>query len=127
MSWPNTFLRRQGYEQYEISNWARPGHQCRHNLQYWMGEPYLGFGAGAHGYADGHRYSNVLSIREYIARLGLGVRDPSAPAERVASSASEIAASTVAYPCSAAAVDRHRQSHAGRNGGVHDHGSAADR
>ena len=50
-----------GYEQYEISNWARPGFQSRHNLQYWLNEPYLGFGPGAHGFAGGVRYSNVLS------------------------------------------------------------------
>lgn len=60
---------RNGFEQYEISNWSRPGHACRHNLQYWRNLPYLGFGAGAHGYAAGERYSNVLAPGAYIERL----------------------------------------------------------
>ncbi len=63
------FLASHGYIHYEISNWARPGHECRHNLQYWRGLPYLAFGAGAHGYANGYRYSNVLRIKTYIDRL----------------------------------------------------------
>lgn len=58
-----------GYEQYEISNWARPGFQCRHNLQYWHNDPYVGVGPGAHGYADGVRYSTVLSPQRYIKLL----------------------------------------------------------
>jgi oxygen-independent coproporphyrinogen-3 oxidase len=58
-----------GYDQYEISNWSLPGRQCRHNLQYWRNQPYLGLGAGAHGYAGGYRYSNVLRIKTYINRL----------------------------------------------------------
>lgn len=62
-------LTRQGYEQYEISNWARPGYACRHNLQYWLREPYLGFGAGAHGFAVDTRYAVVASPQEYIRRL----------------------------------------------------------
>jgi oxygen-independent coproporphyrinogen III oxidase len=55
-----------GYEQYEISNWSKPGRQCRHNLQYWRNLPYLGLGPGAHGYVDGVRYATVLSPRRYI-------------------------------------------------------------
>jgi oxygen-independent coproporphyrinogen-3 oxidase len=58
-----------GYEQYEISNWSKAGRQCRHNLQYWRNLPYLGLGAGAHGFAGGYRYSNVLRIKTYINRL----------------------------------------------------------
>ncbi len=63
-----------GYLQYEISNWARrdSGGQplfCRHNLQYWRLHPYLGFGAGAHGYAHGVHTSNVLAPAAYIQRL----------------------------------------------------------
>jgi oxygen-independent coproporphyrinogen-3 oxidase len=46
-----------------------PSFACRHNLQYWRGLPYLAFGAGAHGYAAGYRYSNVLRIKTYIERL----------------------------------------------------------
>jgi oxygen-independent coproporphyrinogen III oxidase len=67
--WLSETLEASGYLQYEISNWARPGHECRHNLQYWRGLPYLAFGAGAHGYANGYRYSNVLRIKTYIDRL----------------------------------------------------------
>jgi oxygen-independent coproporphyrinogen-3 oxidase len=67
--WATDFLKERGYEQYEISNWSKPGHQCRHNLQYWRNQPYLGLGAGAHGYAVGYRYSNVLRIKTYIERL----------------------------------------------------------
>jgi oxygen-independent coproporphyrinogen-3 oxidase len=67
--WLSETLEVNGYVQYEISNWAKPGHECRHNLQYWRGLPYLAFGAGAHGYANGYRYSNVLRIKTYIDRL----------------------------------------------------------
>ncbi|NWG16673.1 MAG: radical SAM family heme chaperone HemW [Chloroflexi bacterium] len=58
-----------GYEQYEISNWARPGYACRHNLQYWRNLPYPGLGPGAHGYAGGVRYSTILSPHKYIQAL----------------------------------------------------------
>jgi oxygen-independent coproporphyrinogen-3 oxidase len=67
--WAGEELEAVGFGQYEISNWARPGRQCRHNLQYWRGQPYLGFGAGAHGCAGGLRISNVLRIKTYIERL----------------------------------------------------------
>jgi oxygen-independent coproporphyrinogen-3 oxidase len=67
--WAEQALEPKGYAHYEISNWARPGRECRHNLQYWRNLPYLGFGAGAHGFAGGVRYSNVLRIRTYIDRL----------------------------------------------------------
>ncbi len=60
-------LAQHGLLQYEISNWARPGWECRHNLQYWHNLPYLGVGAGAHGYADGVRYAIVRPIPRYIA------------------------------------------------------------
>jgi oxygen-independent coproporphyrinogen III oxidase len=63
------FLPALGYEQYEISNWSRLGFECRHNLQYWRNLPYLGIGAGAHGYAFSLRYSNSLHIKTYIDRV----------------------------------------------------------
>lgn len=66
-------LQQAGYWQYEISNFARRGKggqlmSCRHNLQYWYNRPYLGIGAGAHGYAGGARTMNVGGIRPYIER-----------------------------------------------------------
>jgi oxygen-independent coproporphyrinogen-3 oxidase len=94
--WASETLEAHGFVQYEISNWARcqksevrsqksegiPSdlrpltsnlqHACRHNLQYWRNLPYLGFGAGAHGCAEGYRYSNVLSPAAYIERVERG-------------------------------------------------------
>jgi len=72
--WAMERLPKAGYEQYEISNWARRDAggrvmACRHNLQYWLNLPYLGLGAGAHGYAGGVRTANVLAPRAYIERL----------------------------------------------------------
>ncbi|MBI2887911.1 MAG: radical SAM family heme chaperone HemW [Chloroflexi bacterium] len=58
-----------GYRQYEISNWARPGQECRHNLTYWRNQPYLGLGAGAHSCFGGYRFHNVLLPQEYMRRL----------------------------------------------------------
>ncbi|MCC7447088.1 MAG: radical SAM family heme chaperone HemW [Anaerolineae bacterium] len=55
-----------GLIQYEISNWAKPGAACRHNLQYWRNLPYLGVGAGAHGYVNSIRYEVVRPIQRYI-------------------------------------------------------------
>lgn len=61
----------EGFHQYEISNWARKStsgqlSSCVHNLQYWRNLPYLGFGAGAHGYANGKRTVNILSPINYV-------------------------------------------------------------
>lgn len=58
-----------GFVHYEISNWARPGRACQHNLTYWRNNEYLGLGAGAHGHAAGYRYHNVKQPRVYIRRL----------------------------------------------------------
>ncbi len=57
-----------GLAQYEISTWARPGAMSQHNLHYWRNLPYLGVGAGAHGYAAGMRYEVVRSLTGYIER-----------------------------------------------------------
>lgn len=112
--WANETLEANGYVNYEISNWAQnvkgqksnayaltfdlqpstPAFACRHNLQYWRGLPYLAFGAGAHGYANGYRYSNVLRIKTYIERL----------------SNIEYRASNIAFPLSSATVNQHKQS-----------------
>ena len=61
---------RRGYRHYEISNWALPGMESRHNLAYWRNQPYLGVGPGAHSYLAGHRFHNVKSPREYVRGLG---------------------------------------------------------
>lgn len=61
-----------GYRQYEISNYARPGYECRHNLIYWRNEPYLGFGPGAVSYMRGKRWTNIKHPREYIRRIKVG-------------------------------------------------------
>ncbi|PKN82480.1 MAG: coproporphyrinogen III oxidase [Chloroflexi bacterium HGW-Chloroflexi-9] len=63
--WTRERLAAAGYEQYEISNWAKPGRQCRHNLVYWRAEPYLGMGAGAHSFFAGRRFANVDAPNRY--------------------------------------------------------------
>src|SRR5947209_13846788 len=63
-----------GYRNYEISNWALPGHQSRHNLTYWQNLPYIGMGAGAHSYFGGRRFSNVLDPQKYIRLLKMRQR-----------------------------------------------------
>jgi oxygen-independent coproporphyrinogen-3 oxidase len=61
-----------GYEQYEISNVARPGRQSRHNLKYWSDGEWLGFGCGAHSTRRGVRWKNLSSTTEYIAAVASG-------------------------------------------------------
>ena len=106
--WASEILEANGYIQYEISNWAKdlalsaaqrrrngynyPSLACRHNLQYWRGLPYLAFGAGAHGYAHGYRYSNVLRIKTYIDRL------------------TSYQSTNYQFPLSPATVNHHKQS-----------------
>jgi len=53
-------------ENYEISNWARPGHECRHNVLYWRQQNYRGFGCAAHSHSDGRRWWNVRTPDRYI-------------------------------------------------------------
>jgi oxygen-independent coproporphyrinogen-3 oxidase len=70
-------LSRAGFQHYEISNWARPGRQCLHNLTYWECRPYLGCGAGAHSllrHADGSslRFWNIKGPHAYIERVQAG-------------------------------------------------------
>ena len=60
-------LAEQGIQRYEISNFARPGRESRHNLKYWRLEPYLGFGADAHSFAFGERWQNLELAGEYAA------------------------------------------------------------
>lgn len=61
-----------GYRHYEVSNWARPGSECRHNLGYWRREPYLGLGAGAHSFRGDRRWWNVRPPQEYLRRVEAG-------------------------------------------------------
>ena len=65
-------LRDKGYKHYEISNFAKPGFECRHNLVYWRCGRYIGLGAGAHSYFNDSRYNNKVGIREYICALSTG-------------------------------------------------------
>jgi len=62
-----------GYEQYEISNFARPGYESRHNITYWRNEPYYGIGAGAHGYAARLRHMNIKGVQPYIRACQTGL------------------------------------------------------
>jgi oxygen-independent coproporphyrinogen-3 oxidase len=78
ISYTTAFLNDAGYGQYEISNYARPGFECRHNLLYWKGEDYLGLGAGAHshmkteGFPWGRRWANVKNPASYMKIAGEG-------------------------------------------------------
>ena len=56
------------FARYEISNFARPGFESRHNLKYWRLEPYVGFGADAHSFDGATRWQNVESPADYVAR-----------------------------------------------------------
>lgn len=101
--WASERLEQKGYTQYEISNWARddhpsrdqaptrnPSYTCRHNLQYWRNLPYLGLGAGAHGYAAGQRTINTLAPAAYIQRLGEAKPDQPFPTTAAAQSSQAI-------------------------------------
>jgi len=65
-------LKSAGYLQYEISNWAIPGAECQHNLGYWTGFPYRGFGVGAHSYDGVQRFWNTSSLTEYAGHIDAG-------------------------------------------------------
>lgn len=75
-----------GLEWYEISNWSRPGHQCRHNRLYWAQGDYVGVGCAAHSHRGGRRWWNVRSLERYLDRLAAGE-----PAEAGAESLDESA------------------------------------
>ena len=61
-----------GYQRYEISNYALPGYESKHNLSYWQDVDYLGLGSGAHSYWQGTRYENPIGIDDYISVLEAG-------------------------------------------------------
>ena len=69
-SYAAEMLERYGYKQYEISNFAAPGFQSRHNLKYWNMEDYMSFGPGAHSCVGNLRYSFVKDLKEYIYGVG---------------------------------------------------------
>src|SRR6266576_1254983 len=58
-----------GYHHYEISNWAKPGYESKHNLKYWRREPYLGFGAGAHSFLGTERWANAHDAAAYVTAV----------------------------------------------------------
>lgn len=66
-------LESRGLRQYEISNFARPGMECRHNVKYWTLAPYVGVGAAAYSYYRGRRYGNVPDIAAYLRGEGRGI------------------------------------------------------
>lgn len=81
IDYTTAFLTGAGYSQYEISNYSRPGFECRHNLLYWKGEDYIGLGAGAHSHIGstegspwGLRWGNVRPPVSYMKALGEGKR-----------------------------------------------------
>lgn len=82
----DSLLRAAGLEWYEVSNWARPGHECRHNLAYWVGDDWWGFGPGAHSHVDGVRFANAKHPRTYATGVAAGspiaTREELTPEER---------------------------------------------
>jgi putative oxygen-independent coproporphyrinogen III oxidase len=66
-------LHEAGYLQYEISNFAKPGYESRHNMMYWRNQSYYGLGAGAHGYMHQKRHVNVKAIQPYIDAANIGL------------------------------------------------------
>ena len=67
-----SLLNRAGYLRYEVSNFALPGHACRHNLNYWKRGEYLGIGPGAWSFLGNRRYQNIGDVEDYTARLIAG-------------------------------------------------------
>lgn len=72
-SYAAEMLERYGYKQYEISNFAAPGYESRHNLKYWNMDDYMSFGPGAHSCIGSVRYSYVKDLKEYIYGVGKGI------------------------------------------------------
>lgn len=63
------WLERASLHQYEVSNFAKEGFECRHNINYWQAGNYIGLGASAHSHRDGHRYWNASEVESYIAMI----------------------------------------------------------
>ena len=79
-------LRTAGYEQYEISNFARPGHACRHNLLYWTNGNWWPFGPSAAGHVSGRRWRNIPRLADYLAA------DPMPPIDQLEAAGEDVAA-----------------------------------
>ncbi|MHC2995689.1 MAG: radical SAM family heme chaperone HemW [Candidatus Atribacteria bacterium] len=71
-SWAINFLEKNGFEHYEISNFARPSKRSIHNQIYWYNQPYLGIGAGAYSFINGYRYMNFKDPSRYIKEVENG-------------------------------------------------------
>ena len=84
--WTLDEMERAGYPYYELSNFAKPGSECEHNLRYWRNKPHAGIGPGACGYLNGERTANTRGTRSYIKRIEEG-RDPIVERERLAGKA----------------------------------------
>ena len=67
--WTMGYLEKNGFRQYEVSNFAREGYPCLHNLNYWQNNSYIGLGASAVSYIEGTRKENISDIKEYISRV----------------------------------------------------------
>lgn len=66
-------MKEAGYKQYEISNFAKPGFESKHNMTYWLNEDYYGLGAGAHGYVGRQRHMNIKGVNPYIEAVSKGL------------------------------------------------------
>jgi oxygen-independent coproporphyrinogen-3 oxidase len=75
--WSLERMRRAGFQHYEISNWSRPGRECRHNLVYWRNGDWLGLGAGAHSHLLGERFADAASPRRYVELVQETTSSPS--------------------------------------------------
>ena len=84
--WTLDEMERTGYPYYELSNFAKPGSECEHNLRYWRNEPHAGIGPGACGYLNGERTANARGTKGYIKRIEEG-RDTIVERERLAGKA----------------------------------------
>ena len=84
----NSLLESYGYRWEEISNWALPGHGCRHNQLYWSQGNYLGIGSAAHSHVEGRRWSNIRDPERYIRALNAGL-SPSVAQETLSDSERE--------------------------------------
>ncbi len=77
------YLASRGYARYEISNYAKEGYECKHNIGYWDLTEYIGFGIGAAGFADGCRYKNSEDLKDYLKGIYLIFDDPLSEKEQM--------------------------------------------